>query len=624
MTRSVATLKVNRVGVGGGIWAWFCALRLCICGGVGLMAAADPEAMAQPGSHILLTVLGIHAKQSLYSLGDQTVKAPLAPLALIQLLPEAERPDTVVALCTPEALQDSWPILEQDLPSGCSARPVEVPSGHSQQDIQLFLQKATEAIPGSSASQQQLSLDVTHGFRHFSFLTYLAGLYLVSLRSVALKGAWYGLLQYDAASPFLDLKPLLALPRWIHALQVLKETGSALPIADALRADNAGQQAQAMARALGQISESYLSALPLELGRQVHLFRSEKLKPMRKQLIQSHQLPLAAELVGSMDQLLQPYALSDPPQGSGDKNWKKAIPLTRAELQRQAHIIDALFAHQDDAMALGLLNEWTVSWALWCLNPACDWLNFHSNRRMAASQIGAIAAACQNGSLKALLNTEQQALGEFWHLLTNLRNGFHHHGMRREELVGNPKIREELAKVKTYWHTTLKAIPTLSLRLGDGESGTLLVTPIGNRPGVLFSALLACRRQCGSDPSGCLVICSDHSQVLISEAAERAGFTGVIAPLLLQDPYGGLQEFPRLRQEAQQPFLRATELLVNVTGGTTLMGLAAQDLCDLARSFARPVRRFGLIDRRSPNEQTADPYQLGEPFWLEGQAEADD
>jgi CRISPR-associated DxTHG motif protein len=518
-----------------------------------------------------------------------------------------------MALCTEQAKADSLPLLQDNLPKTCRVIAVEVPSGHSQADINSFLTKATEAIPLAEAGAVQISLDVTHGFRHFSFLTYIAGLYLVGLRNIELAGAWYGLLQ-EGESPFLDLRPLLELPRWIHALQVLRDTGSALPLADTLEAGLADPTASTIAKELRQISECYLSALPLELGRQVGQFRSQRLKAMTGLVRNRHQLPLAKELVTGLDRLLLPFALGTSQGGVG---WKKTVPLTPGELQRQAVLIDGLFLHKDEAMALGLLNEWTVSWALWCLDDTKHWLNFRSKRRHAASQLGAIAAACQKPALKALLTPKQKALGDFWHLLTNLRNGFHHHGMREEEIVGNPKTAGELSLVKPYWHDTLRACPRFSLQVGDGDGGALLVSPIGHRPGVLYSALLACRERIGAEPSACLVICSSESADAISEAASQAGFHGRISQLVLEDPFGGYQEFPRLRQEAQAAFLQAGDVLVNVTGGTTLMGLAAQELENLARSFARPIQRFGLIDRRPSQEQVADPYRPGEAFWLQ-------
>ena len=62
---------------------------------------------------------------------------------------------------------------------------------------------------------------------------------------------------------------------------------------------------------------------------------------------------------------------------------------------------------------------------------------------------------------------------------------------------------------------------------------------------------------------------------------------------------------------------------MNVTGGTTLMGLAAEELAATARSLACPVRRFGLIDRRPAGQQEVDPYRTGEPFWLDSGEEGD-
>ena len=90
----------------------------------------------------------------------------------------------------------------------------------------------------------------------------------------------------------------------------------------------------------------------------------------------------------------------------------------------------------------------------------------------------------------------------------------------------------------------------------------------------------------------------------------------------LEDAFGGgPAEIKRLAKDARGHFIGATEVFVNVTGGTTLMGLAAEELAATARSLACPVRRFGLIDRRAPERQDADPYCAGEPFWLDSDTE---
>ena len=60
---------------------------------------------------------------------------------------------------------------------------------------------------------------------------------------------------------------------------------------------------------------------------------------------------------------------------------------------------------------------------------------------------------------------------------------------------------------------------------------------------------------------------------------------GRVGSLLLEDAFsGGPEAIRRLAQAARGHFIGATEVLVNVTGGTTLMGLAAEELAATART----------------------------------------
>lgn len=567
--------------------------------------------------HLLLTVLGRNPQKARYALGDRQVEAQLAPLALFELLPEGKRPQRVVALCTPEAKEESFPLLNDALRDRCQVSRVDVPGGDSQKDVSTYLSKAAGAIPQDAGVE--LTVDVTHGFRHFSYLTYLAVLYLVALRGVRLRGAYYGLLQREtkAPSPFLDLKPLLALPRWFHALEVLGETGSALPMASLLREGSSGtpqqrKERERIADELSRISQSYLSGLPLEFGQRVRHFREQRTKALGKLLSAEH-LPLASELVKRLAAIMEPFALANDAAGDG---WKGRVALSEAELGRQARIIDDLVERDSVATALGLLNEWTVSWALWRQGPTVDWLDFHGSRRFGGNLLGAMAAVRRDPALRRFLSDEQVRLAGFWEDLCELRNAFHHHGMRRQILVGDRQVEEKLTRVKEYWRTVLSSCPKVSLEFGPKPGGRVLVSPLGRRPGALFSAIHA--TTAGERPAlkTCLVICSPETEALIPEVTEKARFAGVVEPLLLEDAVGGRAEIKRLVTAARPFLLSADEVLVNVTGGTTLMGLAAEAVGAAARRLARPVRRFGLIDRRLPDHQDADPYQVGEPFWL--------
>lgn len=585
--------------------------------------------------HLLLTVLGTSPRAARYGLGEREFKAQLAPATLFELLPPSKRPDLLLALCTTRAKQESWPLIEQVLRDRCELRVIDVPDGETQDDVGEFLTRVANAVP----NDVELTVDVTHGYRHFSFLTYVAVLYLAALRGVRVRGAYYGLLRASAPprgkpptasatrpvaphplSPFLDLRPLLELPRWLHALETLRETGSTVPLADALRAGPHSQSTRKISDELSRLSEAYLSGLPLELGHEAGRFCSQSLKPLRRLLRDDHRLPLADELADRIRNMIEPVALA-PAAGV----WKRDVALSADELKRQARVIDDLLRHGNVATALGLMNEWTASWVVWRLDRHCDWLDYANVRRGAGNLLGAVAAIARKPDLRDLLTDEQRALGDFWRELCDLRNAYAHHGMRPQVVVGAPKVAGQLERIRGFWAKTLRACPDHSLSLGTSPGGRVLVSPVGQRPGVLFSAMRACLTNGETDlPVTCLAICSRETEEFIAEAASRAGHTGAIEPLRLDDPYGGTAEIPGLEKAAQRHFIGAGEVLVNVTGGTTLMGLAAEALAGAARRLARPVRRFGLIDRRPPARQMADPYQSGEPFWLDGPRDGDD
>jgi hypothetical protein len=115
------------------------------------------------------------------------------------------------------------------------------------------------------------------------------------------------------------------------------------------------------------------------------------------------------------------------------------------------------------------------------------------------------------------------------------------------------------------------------------------------------------------------VICSPRSETAIPEALSRAGFDGEHRSLRLEDPYAGKDERRKLAEESRQYLASADDVSVNITGGTTLMGVVAEDLAQEARKLARPVRRFALIDRRSPEEQKRDPFVEGDILWLDNE-----
>ena len=59
--------------------------------------------------HLMLTVLGKDSRPARYVLDGCEYKCDLAPIALLEQLPEPKRPNCVLAPCTPEAKEVIWP-----------------------------------------------------------------------------------------------------------------------------------------------------------------------------------------------------------------------------------------------------------------------------------------------------------------------------------------------------------------------------------------------------------------------------------------------------------------------------------------------------------------------------------
>jgi hypothetical protein len=238
------------------------------------------------------------------------------------------------------------------------------------------------------------------------------------------------------------------------------------------------------------------------------------------------------------------------------------------------------------------------------------WLGY-DKRKSFERRLGALAALLkpQNRPEGIELTPEQKAFGEFWSLSSDhLRNAFHHHGMREETVNISASA---LQKVTSFWNN-LKAGKTTLPALGGG-GGASLITPQGSRPGVLYSALRA------TTPNRCLVVCSPQTESTVEEAAAQAAFVGQTDKLIIQDAFSGFTELAAIVKNARGWLLGADEVVANLTGGTTLMGIAVQQLVEAAERLDRPSRRFALIDRRPSAEQEQNRYVASDVYWLDAQ-----
>ena len=581
--------------------------------------------------HILLTSLGKNAFQTTYEWSGEEATAELAPLALVEFLKRLSFPipNHVVAVVTKEAETGTWPTFQAGIGQLADFNPVKIKmvkisNGIDRSEISEILESVAECIPEGA----KLTLDVTHGLRHFPFIFYALVLYLKSLRSVEICGAYYGMVDAGPSKPIIDLQPLLELPEWFHAVRMFRDQGTTMsiaallqPLADRLN-DEKGQLFRSGDRKAGQVLSAqasqvqssvdwlqryafaYESALPLELEKAGRgLIDSIKKLPT----IDSAGLPpLVEELTSAIVAAAEKSAFKNPPSA---RKWKSNVALDKDELARQASMIDLYLERGQLSLAVGLMREWVVSWAIWKSGNTADvskWLN-RGVRSLYERRLGAIGAFAANAAFKSTITKAQKEFGSFWNQLGDaLRNVLHHHAMRVDAFEQRPTF---LENVNNFWNGLREGRTELPA-LGGGK-GKLLISPQGMRKGVLFSALNK------AQPDTCLVICSATSADTILEAAKHAGFKGHIEQIELTDPIGGFNEINAIAKLAHSYLLYADEVIANMTGGSTLMGVIVQRLVEDAQKLDRPVKRFALIDRRSTEEQDSNPFVQGDSHWLD-------
>ena len=189
---------------------------------------AEPTSGGGRQPHVLLTALGVRAQPTAYDWQGRTETAPLTPLALMRLLPEAKRPERVLVMVTTAAETNTWPVFREEMRKtlGAEPEPIKIPDGRTPDELREILHRVADRIPAGC----ELSLDVTQGLRHFPFVVYALALYLTSLRGVRLRGCYYGMFEgvpREAPKPIIDLRSLLELPEWFYAVRVFRDLGRA-------------------------------------------------------------------------------------------------------------------------------------------------------------------------------------------------------------------------------------------------------------------------------------------------------------------------------------------------------------------------------------------------------------
>ncbi len=126
-------------------------------------------------------------------------------------------------------LQRAEPLIAKYLRTEVQLR--LIPDGFSEaKQLQLL-----EVMAGAAEECTELTLDVSHGFRHLPMIAVVAGVYLQAVRNIQIREIWYGFYNPDSKIGAVhDLKGLVHLLEWVKALSKFEHSGDYGVFADLL------------------------------------------------------------------------------------------------------------------------------------------------------------------------------------------------------------------------------------------------------------------------------------------------------------------------------------------------------------------------------------------------------
>ncbi|MDQ7795017.1 MAG: TM1812 family CRISPR-associated protein [bacterium] len=556
---------------------------------------------ADVGSHLICSVGTGKYDGTTYRRGQDAWSTRYAPVALARLLRLGGSRATV--LVTREAQAEHYGVMARELEdSGLTVAALEIPKGESPEEILTILDRLMSTV----GAGDKVILDVTFALRHLPFIYFTALTYLTAQRGVQLEGIFYGLRE---SGRLVDLTPLFRLVKWYHALQMVHDTGDLRLLAWELGSDvgRLGQASprpqavEAIKEAAAAAAEALASGLPVEVGMHTRLLL-EALEG--SDLAGSTHGSLLA--LDNLKNWAEQWAVAEPVEDKAD------LRLAPAELERQLRLARWYIERYDAPKALSVLREWLVSAVFLCRYPGnTGWLN-RRQRKQAESLLNGLAQRARERLLQG--RKHQKQLADTWNQLGELRNRLAHCGMTTHPMpsTGPVKLKRILAQCEALWKggalRSLEPLPAPTRRR------RVLVSCLGFSPGVLYSAVVH------AQPAQSVIVTSAQARSQLEEALDRAGCRGLPCHVLeLQDPYSGFAEGISLMDAPLLSTLSAAdELMVNITGGTTIMQYLVERIARQARRLGVPSRVVAVVDRRSPELQRAEPYVCGDLIELEG------
>ena len=430
--------------------------------------------------------------------------------------------------------------------------------------------------------EDKIVLDTTHSFRSISITAVVISLYLKEATNTDVE-IFYGMYNADEkTTKCVDLTPIMKIAEWLHAARVFKEYGYSNFLGELVKERNNScyKDTENNSSKPKKLSSFQKSLQDLSTALRLGSIRSirEKLREFVSffDSVDNKVMKEIEEFVPELYPLMQAMCKRYKKLDTG----RRKIELDDKELKAEQELLKFYLETEDLGMALRLAREYMVNVKLYKEGRVEDVLN--------------------RGSRENVLLPEQGVIRE-------ARNHVAHFGFNENDFPSQEKLKKDLKEIVDMSPDELFE----KYEKRKSSSVQAVLSPLGTSKGALFTVLKH------FNPRVLVVMTSKLGAKNLPEILQKAGFSGEHQVILVNDPFTGVDEVDKVVTEAEKCLQDIQKVVINLTGGTSLLGYMVERVRDRVR-YGRQIDSVLAVDRRSYKEQEKNPYVVGEILKLPG------
>jgi CRISPR-associated DxTHG motif protein len=372
---------------------------------------------------ILISVIGTGTYQpTTYQFnGKQSETSPY----IIKAINDLFKPDKTFVIMTEQAETAHKSNLEQV----CEFEMIPIKAGKNEQELWDMFQVVADIVP----ENQNIIIDVTHGFRSQPMLLLAIAVYLQVTKNVKVDYILYG--AFDAKdengiSPIFDLKPFLDLISWSFATDNFIKKGDATLLSELIinihnqayksKNDYLPKGLKSVGQKLSDMTKAFSVVRPQEI--------LNIAKELPEKITQSYSdtdnLSKAKPFKSLLDKITEKFA----------KFSIDETVFSKSGINAQTEIIQYYLDTKQYQQAVTLSRELVVS-------KVCSIYNFDMLTQREQAEI-LLNSTIRNDNPFLQMTEQGKKFADIWQILGNIRNDINHAGMRENPIPASSIIQQ--------------------------------------------------------------------------------------------------------------------------------------------------------------------------------------